>query len=100
MTFTPAAFVELLLFLAITAALISLHSRWLDNTLAIIWLLVIAVGSTRLLYKRWTVPSGRQDSRGLPANGWSLVIAKGDALEARRKRPAGVQEVVSQCSRR
>jgi len=74
MKFSPAAFVEFLVFLAITAALISLHSRWLDDTLAIIWLLVIAVGSARLLYKRWTVRSGRQDFRGVPASAWSLVI--------------------------
>ena len=74
MRFSPAAFVEFVVFLAITAALISLHSRWLDNTLAIIWLLVIAVGSARLIYKRWSVRGGGRDSRGLPASGWSLVI--------------------------
>jgi len=74
MRFSPGAFVEFLVFLAITAALISLHSRWLDNTLAISWLLVIAVGSARLIYKRWTVRSGGQSSGGMPASGWALVI--------------------------
>jgi hypothetical protein len=57
--------------------LIGLHSRRLDNVLAIIWLLILIAASVRLIYKSWTVRNDPIASRQMFAGRWSAVLPAG-----------------------
>lgn len=71
----PRGVVTFVVFLAISGALIALHSRRLDNALAIAWLAVLLSGSVVLIYKRWTGQTNLSTTRPtLPGSGWSYVL--------------------------
>lgn len=74
MKFYRAGLIEFLAFVAIVAALVSLHSRRLDNAMAIGWLLVLVAASARLIYKWWRVRNDPVAFRTMTASRWSAVL--------------------------
>jgi hypothetical protein len=72
--FYCAGLFEFLLFLGIAAGLIALHSRRLDNGLAIVWLLILIGGSARMLYKSWAARSDPVASRRIMTGRWAAVL--------------------------
>jgi hypothetical protein len=77
MKFYRAGIVEFLIFLAVSAVLIGLHSRRFDNVLAIVWLLILVAASVRLIYKTWTVRNDPVASHQMFASRWSAVLPAG-----------------------
>jgi hypothetical protein len=74
MKFYRAGLIEFLIFLAAIAVLTTLHSRRLDNALAIGWVLVLAAASVRLIYKWWHVRNDPDALRHMNASRWSAVL--------------------------
>jgi hypothetical protein len=74
MKFCRSGLIEFLVFLAATAALTTLHSRPLDNTMAIVWLVILAAASLRLFYMFWRVRTEPDALRRLNASRWSAVL--------------------------
>lgn len=77
MKFYRAGIVEFLIFLAVSAVLIGLHSRRLNNVLAIIWLLLLIAASVRLIYRSWMVRNNPVASHQMFADRWSAVLPVG-----------------------
>ena len=74
MKFYRAGLIEFLVFLAATLALTSLHSRPLDNAIAVIWVLILVVASIRLIYKSWQVRNVPDALRRFSSSRWSAVL--------------------------
>jgi cytosine/uracil/thiamine/allantoin permease len=77
MKFHLKGLVGFFIFLAVSAALIALYSRRLDNVLAIVWLSIVLAGSAFLIYERSTGERNDPLTRArptLPGSGWSGVL--------------------------
>ena len=72
MKFYRAGLTEFLVFMGVAGALIALHSRRLDNMLAITWLTILLAGSAFLAYKGWT---SRNEPRPTALDSrWSAIL--------------------------
>jgi hypothetical protein len=62
MKFFRSGLIEFMIFVAIVAVLVALHSSRLDKGLVISWMLLLAAASARSIYKSWVHRNDRVSS--------------------------------------
>jgi prolipoprotein diacylglyceryltransferase len=83
MKFFRSGLIELMIFVAVVAVLIALHSSRLDKGLAIAWMLLLVAGSARLIYKSGVHRNDPVASSRAFTGRWSsvLLVAAGILVE-------------------